>query len=183
MKPLIREYNGTYPTIAKDALIAENAVITGDTHIGKKTNIWYGCVIRGDLAPIRIGDGTNVQDGTIIHVSRPSHPTNKSGAEGGPCIIGKGVTIGHLALLHACVIEDYAFIGMKALVMDMAKVESHAMVAAGAVITPGKTIKYGEIWAGNPGKLFRKLSEEEMRYIKTSESNYIKLAEEYFGKP
>jgi carbonic anhydrase/acetyltransferase-like protein (isoleucine patch superfamily) len=176
----ILPYKNILPKIADNALIADNAVITGDTTIGKSTNIWFNCVIRGDVAPITIGDGTNVQDGTIIHVTRAGHIQNKTTGQL-PTIIGKGVTIGHMAMIHACTIEDHSFIGMNSIIMDGAIIESESMVAAGANITPGKTIKSGEVWAGNPGKFLRKMSEEEIRYIKKSEENYIKLAQEYFA--
>jgi gamma-carbonic anhydrase len=175
------KYNGITPNIAKDAYIADNAVISGDVTISSGANIWYGCVMRGDLAPIKIGKGTNVQDNTVIHVSRPNHPNNKSGPEGGPTIIGDGVTIGHNTTLHACILEDFSFIGMHAVILDMAIVQSGAMVAAGSVVTPGKIIKAGEIWGGNPAKFLRNLTKSESDYIKQSELNYIKLAKEYFS--
>lgn len=174
-------YRGILPKISDNALIAPNAIITGDTEIGDDVGIWYGVVIRGDVAPITIGKGTNIQDNSVIHVSRANHASNKTGDQPAPCIIGKGVTIGHMAMLHACIVEDHAFIGMSSLVMDLAHIESESMVAGGAVITPKRIVRYGEIWGGNPGKCIRKMSEEEIRYIKTSEQNYIELAKEYFG--
>jgi carbonic anhydrase/acetyltransferase-like protein (isoleucine patch superfamily) len=181
MTERIIKYRDILPKIAPLAMIADNATITGDVEIGNKTNIWYGCVIRGDVAPIRIGDGTNIQDNSVIHVSRANHPTNKTGSEVAPTIIGKGVTVGHKALIHAALIGDYCFIGMGSIIMDLANIEDHAMIAAGAVVTPKKQVKYGEIYAGNPAKFLRKMSEAEIRYIKTSEENYIRLAEEYFS--
>lgn len=167
--PIILPYRGIMPKIAPDAFIAPGAVITGNVEIGPKANIWFGCVIRGDVQSITIGAGTNVQDGTVIHVTRTD----------GPTIIGKGVTIGHSALLHACILEDGCFIGMHATVMDQAVVESGAMVAAGALIAPGKRVLKGQIWAGNPGKYLRDLKPKEAEFIAISERNYIALAEEY----
>lgn len=169
MQPPYLPYNGIYPKIAKDAFIAPSADIIGDVEIGSKTGIWFGVVIRADVAQIRIGSRTNIQDGTIIHVTRNGHPT----------LIGSGITIGHQALLHACKLEDSCFVGMGATIMDDALVESGAMVAAGALITPGKTIKKGQIWAGNPGKYFRDLTESEAAFIKISEDNYAKHVDEY----
>jgi gamma-carbonic anhydrase len=166
---IILPYKGTYPRIAGDAFIAANAVIIGDVEIGSKASIWYGCVVRGDVNHIKIGAETNIQDGTVIHVNRKD----------GPTIIGIGVTVGHMALLHACTIHDYGFIGMGAKVIDHAVVESEAMVAAGALIPPGKVVKKGELWAGVPAKLFRALSEEERKYIYVSKENYIALAAEH----
>lgn len=157
------------PKIADDAFIAPNAVIIGDVEIGSKSNVWFNCVIRGDVNIIRIGERTNIQDGTVIHVTRKTGPTK----------IGSGVTIGHMALLHACTLEDGSFIGMQSTVMDGAVVESGAMVAAGAIVTPNKRIPKGQIWAGNPAKYLRDLKPQEAEFIKISEDNYVRLAGEY----
>ena len=175
----ILTYRGITPKIDSSSFIASTAIISGDVVIGKNVGIWYGCVIRGDVEKIRIGDDTNIQDNTVIHVTRANHAQNKTGDEGAPTIIGKSVTIGHNAIIHACIIEDYAFIGMGSILMDLAKVESYGMLAAGAVLTPGKIVKSGQIWAGNPAKYFRDLTEAEKNYIKTSAENYIDLAREY----
>lgn len=175
----ILTYKGITPIIDKSAFIAPSALVSGDVIIGKDVGIWYGVVIRGDVAKIRIGDGTNIQDNCVVHVTRANHAQNKTGDEGGPTIIGKGVTIGHSAIIHACVIEDHAFIGMGSIVMDLAKVESFGMLAAGAVLTPGKIVKSGQIWGGNPARYMRDLTQIEMDYIKISEKNYIELGQEY----
>lgn len=175
----ILAYRGIIPKIDPSAFIAKTAIISGDTIIGKNVGVWYGCVIRGDVEKIRIGDNTNIQDNTVIHVTRANHLQNKTGSEGGPTIIGSGVTIGHGAIIHACIIEDNAFIGMGSIIMDLAKVESFGMLAAGAVLTPKKIVKSGEIWAGNPAKYFRNLTMEEKEYIKISAANYVELAMEY----
>ena len=166
---LILPYNNKFPKIAVDAFIAPNAVIIGDVEIGSKSSVWYGVIIRGDVHQVRIGNSTNIQDGTVIHVSRYE----------GPTIIGNGVTIGHQALLHACTLEDYSFVGMAAQVIDQARVEHRAMVAAGSLVSPRKIVKSGQLWAGVPAKLLRDLKQEEIDYIKTSELNYVKLAEEH----
>lgn len=171
MKPLILPYKGIMPKIADDAFIAPNAVIIGDVEIGSQSNVWFNCVIRGDVNTIRIGERTNIQDGTVIHVTRKTGPTK----------IGSGVTIGHMALLHACTLEDGCFIGMQSTVMDGAVVKSGAMVAAGAIITPNKKIPSGQIWAGNPAKYMRDLKQEEKDFIPISENNYVELAEEYMA--
>ena len=175
----ILTYRGITPKIDSSSFIASTAIVSGDVVIGKNVGIWYGCVLRGDVEKIRIGDDTNIQDNTIIHVTRANHAQNKTGDEGAPTIIGKGVTIGHSAIIHACIIEDYAFIGMGSIMMDLAKVESYGMLAAGAVLTPGKIVKSGQIWAGNPAKYFRDLTEAEKNYIKISAENYMDLAREY----
>ncbi len=169
MKNSILPYKGMLPKIASDAFIAPGAHIIGDVEIGSKVGVWFNCVIRGDVAEVRIGDRTNIQDGTVIHVTRNGHPT----------IIGQGVTIGHQAMLHACKLEDGSFIGMSATIMDDAIVESGAMVAAGALVPPRKVVKSGQIWAGNPAKYLRDLTPEEAAFIKKSEDNYVKHVEEY----
>lgn len=167
----ILPYKGIFPSIAADAYIAPNAMIIGDVEIGSKAGIWFGCTIRGDVAPVRIGARTNIQDGTVIHTSRYE----------GPTIIGSGVTVGHKALLHACTLEDDSFVGMGAILMDKVVVERGGMVAAGALVTPGKRVKAGQIWAGNPAKFFRDMTDAEKAYIATSAANYVKHVEEYLG--
>ncbi len=175
MKPLILPYKGEYapdgvsPTISPKAFIAPNAAIIGDVHIGEDSGVWFGCVIRGDVNIIRIGSHTNIQDGTVIHVTRKTGPTH----------IGSNVTIGHSVLLHACTIEDNAFIGMHATLMDGVVVEEGGWVAAGALVPPNKRIPKGQIWAGNPAKFFRELTAEETAFIPVSAENYVKHAREY----
>ena len=177
--PNIISYKTITPVIDPSAFIASNAVISGDTIIGKNSSVWYGCVIRGDVAKIRIGNYTNIQDNTVIHGTRANHLQNKTGDAGGPVIIGNNITIGHNAIIHACVIEDNAFIGMGSVIMDLAKIESFALVAAGAVVTPGKIVKSGQIWGGNPAKYLRDLTKEEKEYILVSAKNYSELANDY----
>lgn len=168
-QPLILPYKGIMPRIAEGVFIAPNATIIGDVEIGAGSNIWFGCVIRGDVCPIRIGERTNIQDGTVIHVTRKVGPTT----------IGSGITIGHSALLHACTLEDDCFIGMHATVMDHAVVEKGAMLAAGALLAPHKRVPTGELWAGNPAKLFREMKQSEKDFIPVSAQNYVELANEY----
>ncbi len=175
----IIKHNNILPDINLESFIACNAIISGDVTIGKNSGIWYGTVIRGDVAKIRIGNYTNIQDNSVVHVTRANHVQNKTGDEGGPTIIGDYVTIGHSAIIHACNISDYSFIGMGAIIMDLAIIEKYSMVAAGAVVTPGKIVKSGQIWAGNPAKYLRDLTEKERDYIKISAKNYWDLAKEY----
>ncbi len=172
-------YRNIRPNIDNSAFVASNAIISGDVKIGKGSGIWYNCVLRGDVTKISVGEYTNIQDGSIVHGTRPNHLQNKTGDAGAPVSIGSFVTIGHNAIIHACTIEDFAFIGMGAIIMDLAKVEKYGMLAAGAVLTPKKIVKSYEIWAGNPAKFFRKMTEEEVGYIKTSAENYLELANEY----
>lgn len=171
MSALIRPYREVMPTIHHTAFVAETAVVTGDVVIGAESGIWYGCVLRGDVNEIRIGARTNIQDGTIVHVARNGQGT----------YIGDDVTVGHMALLHACTLESGCFVGMKACVMDGALVESRAMVAAGALVTPGKRVKSGWLWAGAPARPVRELTEGELAYFPVSAMQYSELAKEYRG--
>ncbi len=167
--PIIMPYKGKFPTIHPTAFIAPGATIIGDVTIGAKSNIWFGCVIRGDVQSVTIGERTNVQDGTVIHVTRVVGPTS----------IGDGVTIGHQALLHACTVESNSFIGMGAQLLDGAVVESEAMLAAGALLTPNKCVPSGQLWAGNPAKFFKELDEKAKAFFPQSAANYVLHGEEY----
>ena len=157
------------PTIDDSAYISENVIVAGEVRIGANASIWFGSVVRGDVAPITIGENTNVQDGTIKHTSRFDGPTN----------IGSNVTIGHRAVIHACTVHDYGFIGMGSIIMDKAVVESYGFVASGALIAPGKVVKSRELWAGVPAKFVRVLSDEEVAHIIDSAVHYIKLSKNY----
>jgi carbonic anhydrase/acetyltransferase-like protein (isoleucine patch superfamily) len=165
----ILSYKEFKPQIDKDAFIANTASIIGDVKVGKDSSVWFGCSLRADVAGIIIGERSNIQDGSVIHES--SKPIST--------IIGNDVTVGHMALLHACTIKDGAFIGMKACVMDGAIVEKDAMVAAGTLITPGKVIPSGELWGGSPAKFMRKLSEKDIEHMKWSAEHYVRLAQDY----
>jgi carbonic anhydrase/acetyltransferase-like protein (isoleucine patch superfamily) len=176
---MIIPYKGIKPEINSTSFIAPNAVISGNVKIGKNVGIWFGCVLRGDVSRIEIGENSNIQDGTTIHGTRANHAHNKTGEEPAHTIIGKNVTVGHNCIIHAGTIEDEAFIGMGSIMMDLSKVEKHGMLAAGSVLSPKKVVKSGELWAGVPAKFFRMLTQEEIDYIKTSAENYYTLAMEY----
>lgn len=167
--PALHPYKGILPKIGHRVWLAPGVQIVGDVKIGEAANVWYNCVIRGDVNNITIGARTNIQDGTVIHVSSTLQGT----------YIGAEVTVGHMALLHACTIEDAAFIGMKACVMDGAYVESGAMVAAGALVTSGKRVPSGQLWGGAPARYMRDLTEEEKVYIPYSAQHYVELAARY----
>lgn len=174
MSAVILPYQGVLPKIAADAFIASTAVVIGAVEIGAEASIWFGCVLRGDSNSISVGARTNIQDGTVIHVNH-----EREGAAGTKTTIGVDVTVGHMALLHACTVEDGAFIGMKACLMDGVVVESGGMVAAGALVTPGKRVRRGELWAGSPAKLMRPLSDKEMAYFAYSSKHYCEVAASY----
>lgn len=165
----IIKYRDKAPIIDSTSYVSEGVYIVGDVTIGPYSSIWFGSVLRGDVAPIIIGKNTNIQDGTIIHTSRNN----------GPAWIGDNVTIGHRAMIHACIINDYGFIGMSATVMDKAVVESFGFVAAGALVSPGKVVGTGQLWSGVPAKYLRDLRDDEIEQIKKSADNYVRLAKEY----
>jgi gamma-carbonic anhydrase len=170
MSGLILPFEGRLPVIAADAFIAPNACVIGKVEIAAGASIWYGAVLRGDIDEIYVGAGTNIQDNAVVHVeSRP----------GGRTWIGAHVTIGHQALIHSCVVEDAAFIGMRAVVMDGAVVESGAFVAAGALVTPGKRVPKGELWAGSPAKYLRHINPAELQHMHDSPRHYAMLAQRH----
>jgi gamma-carbonic anhydrase len=167
---IILPFRNTLPRVAPEAWVAQTAVVIGDTEIDAHANVWFGCVLRGDIAPIRVGAYANIQDGTVVHVSSKL----KEGTR-----IGANVTIGHMALIHACTLEDASFVGMKACVMDGVVVESGAWVAAGAVVTPCKRVPKGQLWAGTPARYLRDVTPEEALYIERLPQQYARLATEY----
>ena len=172
MSDYILPYKGVLPTIDPSCFIAPNATVIGDVHVGEGSNIWFGCVLRGDVHEIRIGKRTNIQDLTMVHVAR-----NKFGT-----YIGDDITIGHSAIIHAATLEDGCFVGMGATVMDGAVIESKAMLGAGALLAPGKRIRSGELWTGVPAKKIRDLREEEIAYFPVSAKNYVALAKEFMAE-
>jgi len=159
-------YKTKSPKIAATAFIAPTAAVIGDVIIGEDSSIWYGAVVRGDVNDIRIGARANIQDGTVIHVATHGQGT----------YIGNDITVGHMAVLHACTLEDWAFVGMKACIMDGAVVESWGMVAAGALLTPGKKVPSGQLWAGSPAKFLRNVTDAEKDMFRWSARHYVELA-------
>ena len=162
-------YKNRAPNIDSSAYIAPSAVVIGDVSVGAQSSLWFGVVARGDINTIQVGQRTNIQDGTIIHVSSTGQGTH----------IGDDVTVGHMAVVHACVLENSCFVGIKACVMDDCLVESGAMVAAGALVTPGKIVRRGELWAGVPARAVRELKQEEVDMIQWIPKHYVELAQEY----
>ena len=174
----IRPYNGILPTLGERAYIDPAASVIGDVVLGDDVSVWPFTVIRGDVNFIRIGDRTNIQDGTVIHVSHDG-PHAKLG--GFATRIGSDVTIGHKAIVHACTIEDAVLIGMGAIVLDGAVVKKHGFVGAGALIAPGKVVGEGELWLGNPAKKARQLSAAEIEALYYSAGHYVRLKDEYLA--
>ena len=172
----IRPYRDISPTLGARAYVDPAACVIGDVVLGDDVSVWPFTVIRGDVNFVRIGDRTNIQDGTVIHVSHDG-PHAKLG--GFATRIGSDVTIGHKAIIHACTIEDAVLIGMGAIVLDGAVVKKHGFVGAGALVAPGKVVGEGELWLGNPAKKVRMLSDAEIEALYYSAGHYVRLKDEY----
>ena len=165
----LHPFDGVLPTVAADAFIAPGSRIIGHVSIGSQASIWYNCVLRGDVMPIEVGPRSNIQDGSIVHVTTGRHGT----------IIGADCLIGHLAVIHGCTLEDHAFVGMGGIVMDACVIERDAMLAAGALLTPGKRIPAGELWAGRPAVPMRRLTTVEIDRNRAAAAAYVALAGRY----
>ncbi len=158
------------PRIADSAYIAPHTFIAGDVEIGAQASIWPGCSLRGDIAPIRIGAFSNVQDGSVVHV-----------ADDLPALIGEWVTIGHNATVHACTLEDEVLIGMGAVVLDGARIGTRSIVAANATVTPGTQIPPGSLVMGSPAKVVRPLTPAQQEGVRTWAERYVTVSRFYLG--
>ena len=176
--PNLRPFLDKFPVLGQHVLVDPAATVIGDVELADDVSIWPGTVLRGDVNYIRVGARTNIQDGTIVHVSHHS-PYNKAGY---PTLIGADVTVGHGAILHACTIEDVCLIGMGATVLDGATVKRNSLVGAGAVVGPGKTVGEGELWLGNPARLARRLTDRELESLLYSAQHYVRLKDEYLAR-
>ena len=173
----IQKFNGILPKIGNSAYIDESAVVIGDVTIGDNVSIWPTTVVRGDVESITIGDDTNVQDGSVLHVTHYGKFTDR----GYPLTIGKGVTIGHRAIAHACTIGDYCLVGMGAIIMDDAVFEDYVMLGAGALVPSGKVLESGHLYVGSPAKMVRPLTESEREFLVYSSQHYVALKNKYLG--
>jgi len=167
---MIKSFQNIAPKIHETVFIAEDAVIIGDVEIGEQASIWYGCVVRGDVNFIRIGARTNIQDLTMIHVSR--------GAEF-PTIVETDVTVGHRVTLHGCYVEKGALIGIGATVLDGARIGANSLIAAGSLVTPNTIIPPKSFVLGAPAKVKRELTDEEIAKISENCRNYVDVSAIY----
>lgn len=177
MPPTIAAYQGVSPRIGADVYIHDTAVIIGDVCLAQDVSVWPTVVIRGDVNSIHIGAGSNVQDGSVLHVNHRS----TADPAGAPLLIGKHVTIGHKVILHGCTIEDECLIGMGSIVMDKAVVRKHVLLGAGSLVPEGKVLESGYLYLGSPVKQVRKLTERELANFMYSAQNYIALKNQYRG--
>jgi gamma-carbonic anhydrase len=166
---MIHAYRGVMPKVHPSAWIAGSADVIGDVELGEESSVWFTTVVRGDVNFIRIGRGTNLQDGTVIHVNRNGTPT----------IVEEYVTVGHTARLHGCHIKSNCLIGIGAVVLDGAVLDEECVVAAGAVVSPGTQVPRGSLLMGAPARVKRQVTEKDLELIYNSAKNYVTLAAEY----
>lgn len=176
--PSLRPYQEILPTLGNNIYIDNSAVLVGDITLADDVSIWPLVAARGDVNTITIGMRTNIQDGTILHVTRKSihNPS------GDPLIIGADVTIGHQCMLHGCQLGDRILVGMGAIIMDGAVIEDDVFIGAGSLVPPNKTLKSGFLYVGNPVKQVRLLKESESAFLKQSALNYVKLKNDYLAE-
>ncbi len=166
---MISAFNGILPKVPETAFIADDAIVIGDVELGENASVWFGSIVRGDVNFIRIGDRTNIQDGTVIHVSSKTHST----------ILENDITVGHRVTLHGCYIETGCLIGIGAIVLDSVRVGRNSLVAAGSLLTPGTIIPPGSMVMGSPAKVKRELTAEEIDGIAENVAKYVELSAIY----
>lgn len=167
---MIKSFNNIVPKIGETVFVAEDAIVIGDVEIAENASIWYGCVLRGDVNFIRIGARTNIQDMTMIHVSR---------GEDFPTIVESDVTVGHRVTLHGCYVETGCLIGIGATILDGARIGANSLIAAGSLVTPNTRIPPKSFVLGAPARVKRVLTEEEIEKISENCRNYVNLSEIY----
>lgn len=169
----ILEYMGKHPSLREGVFLAPGSLVVGDVVIGKDSSIWFQTLVRGDVNYIRIGENVNIQDMTVVHVSRNTHPVE----------IGNHVSVGHRAVLHGCKLKDHSFVGMGAIIMDGVELGEYSFVAAGAMVTPGKIIPPGVMVMGSPAKIVRDITEDERNLIEKTAANYVTYKNNYLQDP
>ena len=169
---LVLPFREHEPRIGENVFIAPNAAVIGQTTLADEVSVWFGAVLRGDVSPIRVGKGSNIQDNAVVHVSADV-----------PCVVGENVVVGHQALLHACTVEDECLVGMGAVILDGAVIGRGSVVGAGALVTKGKVIPPHSLVLGAPGRVMRSLSDEERANTGAYAAQYVQLAEQYRPAP
>jgi gamma-carbonic anhydrase len=173
LEGMIRAYRGVVPKIAASAYIDPSAQVIGDVEIGERSSVWPNVTIRGDVNSIRIGEESNIQDNSVVHVEHDTYPT----------LVGNRVTVGHCAMLHGCVIEDDCLIGIGAIVLNGARVGKGSVIAAGALVPEGMEIPAGMMVMGVPAKVKRELTPEERERFRENAQNYIRYRQTYREEP
>ncbi|KTD59617.1 transferase [Legionella sainthelensi] len=175
MNDAVRSFQGKAPSLGQRIYIDPKSLVIGDVSLGDDVSIWPMAVVRGDVNSIKVGNACNIQDGSVLHVTHEGPYT----AEGQPLILGQGITIGHHAALHGCVIDDFCLVGMGAIILDAVHIQHHVMVAAGSLVTPGSILKSGHLYLGSPAKAVRKLTAQELDHLEYSAQHYVRLKDKY----
>lgn len=171
----VRPFEDTVPDIHPSAYVDAQALVAGRVTIGADSSVWPMSVVRGDVNTIEIGARTNIQDGSVLHVTHDS----EFAPGGNPLIVGSDVTVGHRVVLHACTVEDFCLIGMGAVILDGALIRAGAMIGAGSLVPPNKELEGGYLYIGSPVKRVRPLSEQEQQFLKYSAGHYVRLKNRY----
>ncbi len=171
----LKKFKNKFPKLGQHVYVDTSAVVIGDVTLEADVSVWPTSVIRGDVASIYVGFGTNVQDGSVLHVSHAS----KYSPNEQPLKIGKSVTIGHKAVVHGCTIGDYCLVGIGAIILDSAILEDYVMLGAGSLVSAGKVLEQGYLYLGAPAKKIRALTTSELEFLEYSAQHYIKLKNEY----
>lgn len=171
----IRSFKSSFPTLGARAYVDDSAAVIGDVLLGEDASIWPMCSIRGDVNLIRIGARSNIQDGSVIHVTHGYGDL----PEGHATLIGSDVTVGHKVILHGCTVENLCLIGMGSVVLDGAIIRSKVLLGAGSLVPEGKDLEGGYLWLGRPAKKVRELSDDELRWFEYSARHYVKLKNDY----
>ncbi len=174
---MLRPFQDKKPSLGDHVMVDETAVVIGDVVLADDVSVWPQAVIRGDVESIRIGAGTNVQDGSVLHVSHAGDFSE----QGYSLNIGKGVTIGHKAVVHGCQIGDYCLIGIGAVIFDGAVLQDHVMLGASSFVPSGKVLESGYLYLGSPAKRIRELKESELAFLEYSYQHYIELKNQYLS--
>lgn len=174
----VRTYQGMTPKLGERVFVDPTAVVIGDVELGADASVWPFTVIRGDMHRIRIGARSSIQDGAVVHITHASDYN----PGGWPTTIGDDVTVGHQAMLHGCTIGNRVLIGMKAMVMDGAVIEDEVIIAAGAVVPPGKRCESGYVYMGSPAKQQRPITEKERSFFRYTAANYAKLKDKHLAE-
>jgi len=173
---MLLRYKERFPTFGDNCWVAPDATVVGNVKMGEECSVWFGCVVRGDVHKIRIGDRTNIQDLTMIHVTHYKKPDK---SDGHPTLIGDDVTVGHRVMLHGCTIENACLIGMSATILDGAVIGAESIVGAGALVTGGKVFPPRSLILGAPAKAVRQLSDEEVAELYASAKRYVEFMKNY----
>ncbi len=166
---MIRPFGGAMPRVAPSAFLAEDVVVIGDVQIGADASVWYGCVLRGDVGPLRVGSASNIQEGTILHCAPGQEPT----------VLGSWVTVGHGVILHGCTIGPRSLVGMGATLLDGVVVGEECIIGAGALLPPGAVVPPRTLVVGSPAKFARRLADEDVEWILAHGRHYVEIKEQY----